>query len=108
MKKEARDGLAFENGQPSRPLWSNPDCSERGGRRGDEVGIHALCRSTFGLNKITRTHESASYVATDSLNAIRGWFVATRLHTGGGYGWGGLLLTEGRVTVLKVYQELGS
>ena len=86
MKREARDGLAFESGQPSRPLWSNPDCSERGGRRG-EVGIDASRQSTFGLNRITRTHESASCVATDSLNAIRGWFAATRLHTGGGYGW---------------------
>jgi len=86
MKKEARDGLAFGSGQPSRPLWSNPDCSERGGRRG-EVGIDASRQSTFGLNRITRTHESASCVATDSLNAIRGWFAATRLHTGGGYGW---------------------
>ena len=62
-----------------------------------EVGIDASRQSTFGLNKITRTHESASYVATDSLNAIRGWFVATRLPQAAGTVGRGLLLTEGCV-----------
>ena len=105
MKKEARDGLAVQSRQPSRPLGAILIAVSE---VAVEVGIDASRQSTFGLNKIARTHESVSYVATDSLNAIRGWFVATRLSQAAGTVGRGLLLTEGRVTVLKVYQELGS